>query len=126
MKAEELMWMGKRQFTQKARKNQGCDISIKKSYSNNQLKMRFILRNGAANVVSETDYVQFAIPDSKHIYFMTGDHDTGLKMSSQKTMRCDNRYVMINKESDAQKIVKFVGDYDLKYDEECRLYYIHR
>jgi len=83
-------------------------------------------RNGAGNVISETDYLQFAVPDSKHIYFMSGDHDTGLKMSSQDSMVCDNRYVLTNKESDAEEVASFVGDYDLKYDEECKLYYIQR
>ncbi len=126
MRAEDLKWMGKRQFTQKARNHQGCDVSIRKSLSKDKLKIRFILRNGSANVISETDYVQFAVSDTKRIYFMTGTHDTGLKMSAQKTMICDNRYVMINKEIDARELVSFVGDYNLQYDDECRLYYILR
>lgn len=126
MKAEELVWMGKRQFSQKARRHQGCDISIRKSISNNKLKARFILRNGCANVVSETEYIQFAIPNAERLYFMTGDHDTGLKMSLQKAMNADNRYVLINKERDAQELVVFAGDYNLRYDSECSLYYIQR
>ena|GEM_PF-3933845 len=126
MKTEEMLWMGKRNFTQKARSSQRCDVSIKKSYSQEKLKVRFTFRNGSGGIVSETEYLQFAVPDSKHIYFTSGDHDTGLKLSSQKSMCCDNRYVMVNKESDAEEIVSFVGDYNLKYDDECGLYYIQR
>ena len=126
MRTEDMLWLGKRQFTQKARNSQKCDVSIRKSFSQDKLKARFIFRNGAGGVVSETDYLQFAVPDSKHIYFMSGDHDTCLKMTSQDSMRCDNRYVLVNKEYDAEEVVSFAGDYNLKYDNECKLYYIQK
>ena len=40
MKLEEMSWMGKREFTQKARKSKACDISIKKSISGGKTKAR--------------------------------------------------------------------------------------
>lgn len=126
MKIEDMVWMGKRQFSQKARNNQGCDISIRKSICNGKTKARFIMRNGVADVISETDYVQFSIPDGKHIYFMSGDRDTGLKMTSQDSIVCNNRYVQINKEEDAEALVAFSGDYELRYDQECGLYYVQK
>lgn len=123
MKKEDMMWMGKRSFTQKARKNQGCDISIRKSIVNGKTKARFTIRNGVADIISETDFLQFSITDERRIYFMTGDSDTGLKMSSQSSV---NRYVQINKECDAEELMPFVGDYSLSYDKECELYFISR
>lgn len=126
MKAEDMIWMGKRQFTQKARNNQGCDVSIRKSMCNGKTKARMTIRNGVSGVISETEYLQFSVPDVKHIYFMSGDKDTGLKMSSQDSLVSDNRYVQINKEEDAEEIVPFVGDYDLLFDQECSLYYIQK
>lgn len=126
MQANELIWMGKRQFTQKARNNQGCDVSVRKSVSQGRTKARFIFRNGVGSVISETEYIQFSIPDARHIYFMSGDHDTGLKMSSQSKGICDNRYVQINKEADADEVVPFVGDFELRFDQECGFYYIQK
>lgn len=123
MKMDNMVWLGKRQFSQKARKAQGCDVSIRKSLCNGQTKARFTFRNGAGELVSETQYVQFSIPDERHIYFMTGDKDTGLKLSSQNS---DNRYVQINKERDAEELMPFIGDYGLSYDPECRLYFVSR
>lgn len=126
MRADELIWLGKRQFSQKARTSQSCDVSIRKSICGGKTKARFILRNGIAKIISETEYLQFSVPDSKHIYFMSGDHNTGLKMTSQDSLISDNRYVQINKETDAEEIITFAGDYDLKYDKECGLYYVKK
>ena len=126
MKAENLLWNGKRHFSQKARNNKGCDVSVSKSVLNGKTTARFIFRNGIAGVVSETDYVQFAVPDAKHIYFMTGSADTGLKMSSSNKNASDNRYVTINKENDAEMVAPFTGDYSLHFDKECGYYYIKK
>ena len=121
MKKEELIWMGKRTYTQKARKNACTDVSVRKSVVNGKTKARFIFRNGVGEMVSETEYIQFSIADGKRIYFMTGDENTGLKLTSQDS---PNRYVQINKECDAEELVPFVGDYMIKYDQECGLYNI--
>ena len=120
---DELIWMGKRSFTQKARKNTFSDVSVRKSIVNGKTKARFIFRNGVGEMVSETDYIQFAVVDDKKLYFMTGDENTGLKMTIQDT---PNRYVQINKECDAEVLLPFVGDYMLKYDQECGLYNISK
>ncbi len=124
---EDMIWMGKRHFSQKARNRQSCDVSVRKSITQNKVKARFTLRNGLASTISETDYVQYAIhPKLNRVYFKSGDHDTGLKMSSQKKMLCDNRYVTINKEDDAKQLLSFIGDYNIAFDSERGLYYIQK
>lgn len=127
MKLDKMVWMGKRNFSQKARKNNSCDISIRKTIGtdNNRTKARFTIRNGVSQLISETEYIQFSIPDTKHIYFMTGTKETGLKMTSQDK-ESENRYVQINKASDAEELIPFCGDYEIKFDQECQLYYIKK
>ena len=63
MKLEDLSWMGKREFTQKARKSRACDISIRKSISDGKTKVRFIIRNGFYELISDTEFLQFSIAD---------------------------------------------------------------
>lgn len=129
MKDKDIIWYGKRTCSQKARKTGNLDISITESVVNNIHKARFILRNGVANILSETDYLQYGIAQSKRnsrIYFMTGTSDSGLKMSITKSSRADNRYVTVNRESDAANLLSFVGDYELLFDSECSLYFIQK
>ena len=126
MKIDNMIWKGKRNFSQRARTNFSCDISVKSYLSAGKTKARFIIRNGMSALLSETDYLQFSIPDRKHIYFMTGSQNTGLKMTTQDKKEGGNRYVQINKEDDAEELVSFAGDYEICYDKECELYYIQR
>ena len=57
---------------------------------------------------------------------MTGTSDNGLKMTTTENAKVDNRYVTINRESDAVAILPFAGDYELLFDDECGLYYIQK
>lgn len=129
MKVSNIEWHGKRNCSQRARKTGNMDVTISESRADNIRKARFTFRNGVSNILSETDYVQYGIPNTKkwsRVYFMTGTSDNGLKMSITKSSRKDNRYVTINRESDAAKLLPFVGDYELLYDDECELYYIQK
>ncbi len=126
MKAENLLWNGKRNFSQKARKSEECDVTITKSIVKGKSKARLTFRNGMASIVSETDYIQFAVPDGRHIYFMSGTKDTGLKLSASGNNSSDNRYVTINKENDAEMVIPFTGDYSINFDKECGYYFIKK
>lgn len=130
MKIDNIEWMGKRGFTQKARQTGETDVTITESItSENEHKARFTFRNGVANIVSETDYIQYGIKKEKktvRIYFKTGDKNTGLKLSAPSSNVNDNKYVTINRVSDAEKIIPFAGDYELLHDQECGLYYIQK
>lgn len=129
MKDKDIIWYGKRKCSQEARKTGNLDISITESFANNVHKARFIFRNGVSNILSETDYIQYGITKNKRnprVYFMSGTSDSGLKMSITKSSRADNRYVTINRESDAAELLPFTGDYELLYDSECSRYYIQK
>ena len=129
MKKEQLLIYGKKKCSQKARKTGALDVTISKSKNADKDTIRFTFRNGVSNVISETDYLQYGLPKGKRVkllYFMTGTHDTGLKMSSSQNAVCDNRYLTIYREDEVKRLEDFIGDYEIHYDTECELYYIAR
>lgn len=129
MKKEQLLIYGKKKCSQKARKTGAMDVTISRSKNAGKDTIRFTFRNGVCNVISETDYLQYALPKGKRfksLYFLTGTHDTGLKMTSSKNAVCDNRYVSIYREDEVKRLEELIGDYELQYDKECELYYITR
>ena len=95
-------------------------------FNDGKTKVRFIIRNGFYKLISDTEFLQFSIADRKHLYFMTGTPETGLKITFQDSLVSDNRYVQINKTGDAGKLLPFCGDYEFRFDDECKLYYIQK
>ena len=129
MKKEQLQFYGKKRCSQEARKTGAMDVTISRSTNSGKSTIRFTFRNGVSNIISETDYLQYALPKGKRhksVYFMTGTHDTGLKMTASQNAVCDNRYLSVYREDEVKRLEDLLGDYELQYDQECELYYITR
>ncbi len=129
MDIHSIQWYGKSNCSQKARKTGGMDVTVSKSICNGKPKVRFTLRNGIYDLVSETDRIQYGMSDKtdpRRIYFTTGTEKNGLKLSATHGSKAEIRYVAINKENEITRLLPFVGDYELSYDDECKLYYIER
>lgn len=129
MDIQSIQWYGKSNCSQRARKTGGMDVTVSKSICKGKPKVRFTLRNGIYDLVSETDRIQYGMSDksdSRRIYFTTGTEKNGLKLSATHKSKAEIRYVAINKKNEIARLLPFVGDYELSYDNECNLYYIER
>ena len=125
----KIQWYGKSRFSQRARKTGNLDVTISKGMTLNKPKVRFTLRNSVYELITDTDRIQYGMPNSKRsnrIYFISGTAENGLKLSTTKNSNSETRYVAINKENEVERLIPFIGDYELSYDDECKLYYIER
>ena len=121
-KTPALFWRGKNRLSQTARKRNVQDISISAGEND---KIHMIARDGIFRLFTDTDFFQFAIL-KKRLYFTTGTQANGIKLSSCKTVKADNRYSTINRLDDVLDLKPFVGDYELAHDDTRNLYYVER
>ncbi len=81
-------------------------------------KMKITLRNDTWELISQTDYIEFAVCKNRILFREA--KDKGYKMV--KSGETPSRYVFTSlKGCDG-----FIGDYELKYDDFLELYYVEK
>ena len=110
----KLKWVTKNGVQKKA---QGYDVSI--SITEHGAYITF--RNDCSKRITKGEHFIFAV-DGNRIYFDGAECKEGYKLTKKQSKT--TTYTNIQKECGRFK--RFVGDYDLKYDNEEKLSYIER
>ena len=100
-----------------------CDISISSTqYQGSKYGgIGITFRNNIYELFGE--YIQFAVYKNR-LLFRTSNPGEGLKLYSGSS-KCNNRYIKFKLDDDTLVIKdKFIGDYELQYDNFYELYYI--
>ena len=98
------------------------DISIHTIVIRNKSYIDFIFRNDVWKFFESPDLRLEMAVENNRIYFRSSKYGMKLSLGSSA---CSNRYMKYPVNKYTQSIAdKFVGDYDLKFDETEKLYYI--
>ncbi len=128
MKQDDIQWFGKGKCSQKARKTGHMDITIAPSKRQGKETIRFTFRNSVHELITDSERIQYGFPNRKRnnrrLYFSAGNAENGYKLSMNGGNNDAFRYVNINKEAEVVALHPYAGDYELKNDPECNLYYI--
>ena len=112
-----ITWFDKQQT--KRTSQTGPDISVAVNKKNGKLSATVIaFRRNLENLITKTDYLKIGVSENR-LYFMGADEKTGWKMvkkGCEQTARVACGTVLQD----------FVGDYDLMFEPNLRLYYIDK
>lgn len=119
---KKLDWVGRDSATQ--RRNSKKDVSISVTTNKGRPAISLIFRNDMHQLLSETDFIQFAIMKNR-IFFQGSNAEEGLLMY-QASDHNNNRYLKLSRAEIVEKLKEFEGDYSIEYDEFYELYYIEK
>jgi len=120
---EKFSWINKGSKNYHHRANSDISINCVKNNGKAFSGISFTFRNDVWQFFGEN--IEFAIYKNR-IMFRTAENNCGMKLFSGSS-KSDNKYFKVRVNEDTQIIKdKFIGDYELKYDEFYELYYIEK
>lgn len=114
-------WIGRQDYSKRI---SSSDISISRVWWDKPKKIKgysFVFRNETSSKLG--DHFEFAIDENVIIFRPAKD---GIAMTQRESSSASNRYAKVKETEDTVKLLEFIGDYDLKYNQLFGLFYIER